>query len=344
MKRIYDRVIAVSHFKDAEGLKFAVIDDPMWQALAFGGGHSVVIKGLADGTTDDELAYVIGHELAHNAASHVEESEAITKARKALSKDTGYGYTTVHTNIAEQEADRIGIVYASLAGFDPIGSVTVWSKKATNDPNRFNYYRSHPENGERAYLNAQTVAKAKQYYTRNQVNPDYATLMMCNEVYCNRQREEVEAGKGGGFLRLFETVADTYMKNMQTKAEKARQEQQMANSQQVALVTPRVQWPAVYRVYEGQVELSGQLAGASVGFAGPVGEMYYTANGQTLRVRLQYQYAQNGVSIYRWSDSKGSGLIGFQNRTDGSVAGAFLMQDNARRLQPAGGGFYGIPK
>ena len=96
----------------------------MWQALAFGGGHSVVIKGLADGTTDDELAYVIGHELAHNAASHVEESEAITKARKALSKDTGYGYTTVHTNIAEQEADRIGIVYASLAGFDPIGSVT----------------------------------------------------------------------------------------------------------------------------------------------------------------------------------------------------------------------------
>ena len=131
---------------------------------------------------------------------------------------------------------------------------------------------------------------------------------------------------------------------MQTKAEKARQEQQMANSQQVALVAPRVQWPAVYRVYEGQVELSGQLAGASVGFAGPIGEMYYTANGQTLRVRLQYQYAQNGVSIYRWSDSKESGLIGFQNRTDGSVAGAFLMQDNARRLQPAGGGFYGMPK
>jgi predicted Zn-dependent protease len=344
VKRIYDRVIAVSHFKDAEGLKFAVIDDPMFNAFAFGGGHSVVIKGLADGTTDDELAYVIGHELAHNAASHVEEADAITKTRKVLSKDTGYGYTTVHTNIAEQEADRIGIVYASLAGFDPIGSVTVWSKKATNDPNRFNYYRSHPENGERAYLNAQTVAKAKQYYTRGQVNSDFEQLLVCNEVYCNRQREEIEAGEGGGSLRLFETVADTYIKNMQTKAEKARQEEQIVQSQQVALAAPRVQWPAVYQVYEGQVELGGQLTGASVGFAGPVGDMYYTANGQTLRVRLQYQYAQNGVSIYKWTDLRGSGLIGFANRTDGSVAGAFLMQDNARRLQPAGGGFYGMPK
>ena len=102
VRRIYDRVIAISHFKDAESLKFAVIDDSMWQAFAFGGGHSLVIKGLADGTTDDELAYVTGHEQAHNAASHVEESEAITKARRAPSKDTGYRYKTVHINIAEQ--------------------------------------------------------------------------------------------------------------------------------------------------------------------------------------------------------------------------------------------------
>ena len=38
VKKIYDRVVAVSHFKDVKNLKFSVYDDDFFNALAFGGG------------------------------------------------------------------------------------------------------------------------------------------------------------------------------------------------------------------------------------------------------------------------------------------------------------------
>ena len=45
----------------------------MVNAYAFGGGNFLVFTGLMNKATDDELAYVIAHELAHNSASHNEE-------------------------------------------------------------------------------------------------------------------------------------------------------------------------------------------------------------------------------------------------------------------------------
>ena len=66
VKNIIDRLIAASHYRNhKDKVKYAVIDVNEFNALAFGGGYFVIYTGLMNQTNDDELAYVIAHELAH---------------------------------------------------------------------------------------------------------------------------------------------------------------------------------------------------------------------------------------------------------------------------------------
>ena len=336
VKEIYDRVIAASHFRDAKDLRFAVIDDPMWQALAFGGGHVVVIKGLADDTNDDELAYVLGHELAHNAAAHVSESDSFMKMRSLLGKENREGYETVHNNVSEQEADRIGIIYSTLAGFDPQGSVSVWQKRATNNPNRFSYFRTHPENGERAYLNNQPAATAAKYYMPDQLNPEYEALLVCNDVFCKRSGIEAEAGKGGGILRTLEVIADTVKKNTETKQELRRQQTQMDMN------PPNIQWPAGYAVYRGQVVRHGNPTGMTFGLSNNGGVFYYNFKGQTFEGQLRFTGKNQHGNWYRWADQYGQGKLVVQQYTDGSVRGQLYMDDGKTQSGKLLGDWYGI--
>ena len=75
VKGIVDRLVDASHYRNhKDKVKYAVIDYEDFNALAFGGGYFVVFTGLMKQTNDDELAYVIAHELAHNTAGHIEES------------------------------------------------------------------------------------------------------------------------------------------------------------------------------------------------------------------------------------------------------------------------------
>ena len=336
VKGIYDRVISASHYRDAKDLKFAIIDDPMFNAYALGGGHVVVYKGIVDGTNDDELANVIGHELAHNSAAHISESQSFMKMRSALKKENREGYETVHSNVNEQEADRIGIIYSTLAGFDPKGSVSVWQKKSTNDPNRFSYFRSHPENGERAYLNNQTVLTAAKYYMPNQLNPEYESLLVCNDVFCKSSGIEAEAGKGGGILRTIEVIADTVIKNTETKQELRRQQAQ------IDMNPPNIQWPAGYAVYRGQVARHGNPTGMTFGLSNTGGVFYYNFDGQTFEGQLSFTGKNQHGNWYRWADQYGRGNLVVQQYTDGSVRGKLYMDDGKTQSGQLLGDWYGI--
>ena len=129
VKRIVDRLVDASHYRNhKDKVKYEVIDYEDFNALAFGGGYFVVFSGLLEKTNDDELAYVIAHELAHNTAGHIEETYFLKIKDVFGDKPTG-AYSTSFTNINEQEADRIAIVYTALAGFNPEGSATIWEKQ-----------------------------------------------------------------------------------------------------------------------------------------------------------------------------------------------------------------------
>jgi Zn-dependent protease with chaperone function len=50
-----------------------VIEDPELNACAFESGHIVVCSGLMNFLDDEELAFVIAHEMAHLKARHCSE-------------------------------------------------------------------------------------------------------------------------------------------------------------------------------------------------------------------------------------------------------------------------------
>lgn len=84
---------------------------------------STALAGFAAG--DDELAVILGHELAHHVLRHRHWSEAGGAARRANEEawatDGGEGG-------AEQQADRVGLYLAARAGYDPAVAAPFWRR------------------------------------------------------------------------------------------------------------------------------------------------------------------------------------------------------------------------
>ena len=53
-------------------------------AFASGGGNYFVLQGLLNATNDAELAFIIGHEIAHSSAGHIEEAESFVSAKDVV--------------------------------------------------------------------------------------------------------------------------------------------------------------------------------------------------------------------------------------------------------------------
>lgn len=112
------------------------------------GGKIAVYTGLIEKlkVTDDELAAVMGHEIAHALREHGRErasqmyAQAIGLSVVGTALGLGQGsaqlaqiITDVTVNLPnsrehEVEADRIGVELAARAGYDPRAAVTLWQK------------------------------------------------------------------------------------------------------------------------------------------------------------------------------------------------------------------------
>tara|TARA_E500000178_G_scaffold201762_1_gene199519 strand:- start:721 stop:1071 length:351 start_codon:yes stop_codon:yes gene_type:complete len=113
-----------------------------------------------DSSTDDEIAVVVGHELAHSSLSYITESQWQSRLKAAVnSKGVQTGFTESLSVVDEREADEIGLLYSTLAGYDPIATAGIWAKKAQEQDSVYNYFSTHPANDERAKANAVTASK-----------------------------------------------------------------------------------------------------------------------------------------------------------------------------------------
>jgi predicted Zn-dependent protease len=164
LNSIGKRIALVSDRRDIP-YQFAVIDDKELNAFAIPGGFVYVNRGLMETATDDELACVVGHEVGHIAARH---------SVKRLQTDMGYqllaslalgmsnkqslsqAVNTVYNLVAlgysrndELLADRLGVVYAKRANFNPYAMISFLQKlkkTAEKKGNSFNlvFLSSHP--------------------------------------------------------------------------------------------------------------------------------------------------------------------------------------------------------
>jgi len=120
-------------------------------AFALPGGKVGVYSGLLRlASSDDELAFVMGHELAHVTSRHgaqratemlgvalagvaVEEATKNSKNRELWLGAYGLGAslgTLAYSRFHESEADFIGLKFVAYAGYDPRAAVSFWEKMA----------------------------------------------------------------------------------------------------------------------------------------------------------------------------------------------------------------------
>jgi predicted Zn-dependent protease len=124
-----------------------IIKTPTINALCMPGGKIAVFTGIIDTLklTDDELAVVLGHEMAHALREHA-------RARAAKVTLTNVGALAIGLVIGgnvgelvrqgggllalkfnrddERDADLIGMELAARAGYDPSAGITLWDKMA----------------------------------------------------------------------------------------------------------------------------------------------------------------------------------------------------------------------
>lgn len=119
-----------------------VFEDKAVNAFALPGGKIGVNTGLLKAAqTQDQLAAVIGHEVAHVIAGHsaerVSEGMAAELGGSVVQATTGIDpqvlgiatnvfFLLPHSRTHEAEADVLGQDYMAKAGFDPRASVTLW--------------------------------------------------------------------------------------------------------------------------------------------------------------------------------------------------------------------------
>ncbi len=164
-----------------------IIDDPNnVNAWCMAGGRMAVYTGLLlkVDPTDDELAQVMGHEIAHALANHTAERMSVAMAsqagvlaagilldQSAATIATAAVAAQVAVNLpnsraAETEADRIGIELAARAGYDPRAAITLWQKMAAvgggKGPPQF--LSTHPSDASRQQALAKLVAQMMPYY------------------------------------------------------------------------------------------------------------------------------------------------------------------------------------
>lgn len=136
------RKVAFASSNIALPYSFEVIKEEEMNALALPGGPVFMTSGLFDELDDDELAVVLGHEVAHITARHgVERLQAhqlqnvlligaIVSGGEAgrMAYFAATAVSIVMMGYSQEEelwADRQGVKYARKAGFDPWAKVRV---------------------------------------------------------------------------------------------------------------------------------------------------------------------------------------------------------------------------
>ena len=146
--------------------RLTLIDEPILNASCAPGGKITFYTGIIEqlNLNDDEIAAIMGHEIAHALREHGRErvSQAAAQnilvniamavagpygsAVSAANQVAQYAIVLPNSRENESEADAIGLELAARAGYNPMGAISVWQKmlKATKDKSTPEFLSTHP--------------------------------------------------------------------------------------------------------------------------------------------------------------------------------------------------------
>ena len=186
LQKIADRLVGqVGVFRpDASKWPWQVslIDENTLNASCLPGGRIVFYSGIINilKLTDDEIAAIMGHEIAHALREHGREgmSEAymvqlgstlagsvlgVSRETMGLANDVvHYAMTLPNSREKESEADIIGLELMARAGYNPEAAITLWQKMAAQGGKRPpEFLSTHPATSTR-------IADLRKYMPRVQ--------------------------------------------------------------------------------------------------------------------------------------------------------------------------------
>ncbi|MBN2483240.1 MAG: M48 family metalloprotease [Candidatus Omnitrophica bacterium] len=139
--------------------------EPLINAFALPGGYVYIFKDLMDLLdTEDELAFILAHEVGHVVARHsIKKLQAIMGynlvAAAATQVKTGPGFQeglslamlqilSAYSQEDEFDADELAVQYLTRLGYDPLSGIAVMEKlyeANKKQPRRpLMYFRTHP--------------------------------------------------------------------------------------------------------------------------------------------------------------------------------------------------------
>ncbi len=175
--------------------EFNLVESKEKNAWCMPGGKVVVYTGILDIAQDDTgLAVVMGHEIAHAIAKHGSErmsqsimatagGVALDYSMKDQSSETrnlflaayGVGASVAvllpYSRTHEMEADRLGMIFMGMAGYDPRQAVGFWERMAAGSEGGSmpEFLSTHPASASRIQNIRNHLPEAMMYYNRSQM-------------------------------------------------------------------------------------------------------------------------------------------------------------------------------
>lgn len=175
--------------------QMSVIKSNELNAWAMPGGKMAMYSGMVDRLklSDDEIAAVVGHEMAHALLEHSKKAigqqvltglaanigGSIVAANTGISTDaiglssgllSEYGVNMPFSRSQEREADALGVRLMAQAGYNPEAAVSVWEKmnRVNDNNNALNaIVSSHPTNNARMQAIRNMLPEVMPVYRRN---------------------------------------------------------------------------------------------------------------------------------------------------------------------------------
>ena len=170
--------------------EFNLVESKDVNAWCMPGGKVVVYTGILLITQDNNgLAVVMSHEIAHAIAQHGNErmSQGLISSLGEFTLSTAlqnkpeatkqlwmtafnagaqYGVLLPYSRLQESEADRLGLIFMAMAGFDPNTAVGFWQRMAKLNEGKANleFLSSHPSDENRIKNIKSQLPEALKYY------------------------------------------------------------------------------------------------------------------------------------------------------------------------------------
>ncbi len=169
--------------------EFELVDDPTPNAWCMPGGKIVFYSGILPYTKNEAgIAVVMGHEIAHEVARHGNERmsqqmgvQAVAAGLQYALKEkpehtqqiymaafgvgSQYGMLLPFSRKHEKEADRLGLVFMALAGYNPAEAADFWTTMSNSGGEKVpEFLSTHPADETRIAEIKAYLPEANKYY------------------------------------------------------------------------------------------------------------------------------------------------------------------------------------